>query len=66
MSQTNIKITEENEMKLQLIEKIGRINDVKCGSKEKQINLAIQIAYDCITYLDDESLMQVANLKKTI
>jgi len=66
MSQTNIKITEENEIKLGFIKTLGIINEVDVSSKEKLINFSIKVAYECAKSLDDESLIAITNLKKTI
>jgi hypothetical protein len=56
----------KNEKALELIKKIGIINGIDVNSKEKQINLALDIAYNVITSSDEDTLMNLANLKKTI
>lgn len=64
--QTNINITEQSETALKTIKQIGVINDIDVSTKEKQINLAIKIAKDCLVNLDEESTQQLLNLKKSI
>lgn len=66
MSQTNINITEANETNLNFIRTLANINKVDVSSKEKLINFSIKVAYDCAKSLDDESLIAITNLKKTI
>lgn len=66
MSQTNIKITEENEIKLGFIKTLGIINEVDVSSKEKLINFSIKVAYDCAKYSDEKDLFEITSLKKTI
>lgn len=66
MSQTNIKITEENEANLDFIKTLGIVNKIDVSSKEKIINFSIKVAYNCAKSLDDESLIAITNLKKTI
>ena len=62
----NINLSESSEIGLKLIETISNINGLKANNKEKQIELAIKIAVNCIKSLDDESLQSVCNLKKSI
>jgi hypothetical protein len=61
-----IDITKPNEDYLKTIRSVAHINSIDVSNKEKLINLAIKIAYDSITGLDDESLINVCNLKKSI
>jgi hypothetical protein len=62
----NINLSESSESGLKLIETISNINGLKANNKEKQIELAIKIAVNCIKSLDAESLESVCNLKKSI
>jgi hypothetical protein len=62
----NINLSESSETGLKLIETISNINGLKANNKEKQIELAIKIAVNCIKSLDAESLESVCNLKKSI
>lgn len=62
----NINLSESSETGLKLIETISNINGLKANNKEKQIELAIKIAVNCVKSLDDESLQSVCNLKKSI
>lgn len=60
-----INITEANEEGLVNIKRIGVINGVDVSNREKQVNLAIKIANDCSSSLDEESLIQLTGLKKS-
>ena len=62
----NINLSESSETGLKLIETISNINGLKANNKEKQIELSIKIAVNCIKSLDAESLESVCNLKKSI
>lgn len=62
----NINLSEDSEIGLKLIETIGNINGLKAKNKEQQIELAIKIAVSCIKSLDDDSLINVCNLKKSM
>lgn len=66
MSQTNIKITEENEANLDFIKTLGIVNKIDVSSKEKIINFSIKVAYNCAKSLDEESLLTLTNLKKSL
>ena len=59
-----VNITETNEKVLTKIEIIGKINRLDVSNKEKQVNLAIEIAGKCIEFLDEESLKAVTGLDK--
>lgn len=62
----NINLSESSESGLKLIETIGNINGLKANNKEQQIELAIKIAVNCIKSLDEDSLENVCNLKKSM
>jgi len=62
---TQINITETNETNLTKLKTIGLINLKDVSNKEKLVNFAIKIATECIENLDEESLINVCNLKKT-
>lgn len=63
---TQINLTEQSEKLLKTIKQIGFINNIDVSTKEKQINLAIKIAYDCFISVDCDTLQEIANLKKSI
>lgn len=64
--QTNIKIEDVNEERLLFINKIAVINGVDTANKEKLINFSIKIAAELVEALDEESLEQIINLKKSL
>lgn len=61
----NINLSDNSENTLKKIEVIGKINGKKVNNKEQQIELALLIAENCVTNLDEESLLNVTGLKKT-
>lgn len=63
---TQVNLTEQSEKLLKTIKQIGFINNIDVSTKEKQINLAIKIAHDCFVSVDDDTLQEIANLKKSI
>jgi len=65
MAQANIKLNEESEKVLTKVMTIGYINDLKLVSKEQQINQALLWLDGLISSLDDESLQQTINIKKS-
>ena len=62
---TNINITEQSETALKTIKKIAQING-KPTNKGELINLAIEIAVMVISCADEETLINLTGLKKTI
>lgn len=60
-----INITEANEEGLVNIKRIGIVNGIDVSNREKQVNLAIKIANDCSSSLDEESLINLTGLKKS-
>lgn len=61
-----INITEDNEKKLKVIKSLGIMNNISVNNKEDLLNFSIKTLHTIITNLDDESLLQVCNLKKSI
>jgi hypothetical protein len=43
-----------------------KLNKVDCSNREKVINKALSIAADCIINLDEDSLINLTGLKKSI
>lgn len=64
MASTIIQI--ENEKHYNAISKVMKVNDIDNRSRQKVITKALEIAYNAVTYLDEESLIQICNLKKTL
>lgn len=61
-----INLSQDSENALLTLKKIAIINDVKASSKESLIVFAIEIAYKTITHSDDDTLINLTGLKKTI
>ncbi len=61
-----INITDANEEGLVNIKRIGIINNIDVSNREKQVNFAIKIANNTVTALDEESLVAITGLKKSI
>jgi hypothetical protein len=66
MAQTQVNITERNEVALNIIETIAKINGIKASNKELQINFAIDIAWKLVSSLDEDSLFELTGLKKSV
>jgi hypothetical protein len=62
---TNINITQQSEISLKTIKKIAEING-KPTNKGELINLVIDIANNVISGADEETLINLTGLKKTI
>ncbi len=62
---TNINITEQSENALKTIKKIAEVNG-KPTNKGELINLAIDIAASFIKFSDDDVVINLTGLKKTI
>lgn len=61
-----INITDANEEGLVNIKRIGVVNGIDVSNREKQVNLAIKIANESVNGLDEDSLINVTGLKKSI
>ena len=61
-----INLTDKSEAGLLTIKKIGLINNVDVSTKEKQINLAIEISAKCVEEADEKTIVYLTGLKKTI
>jgi len=62
---TNINLTEQSEDKLKTLKKIAAINNLN-DTKEDLINLSINMAFNVVINSDEETLLSLTNLKKTI
>lgn len=63
---SQINLTQENEQRLKTFKALMYINGIELGNKEVLINKNIEILDVLIKSLDDESLDQLTNLKKSI
>lgn len=61
-----VLISEKNELNLKKIKKFLIVNDLPCNSKPDIINESIFLLSELIELLDEETLNQTINLKKTI
>lgn len=61
-----IQITEANEKRLFYIKKIATINSIDVSNKEKLVNYSIEVAAKLMELLDEESLLNLINLKKSV
>jgi hypothetical protein len=66
MSNINLNLSDEGELKLKTIKTLGQLNNDKVGNKALQIEYAIDIANKCINFLDDESFENVIGKKKRL
>lgn len=66
MAQTQVNVTEQNEVALNKLKTIGSINDIEVDNKAQQINFAIDIAYKLVSSLDEDSLFELTGLKKSV
>jgi predicted nucleic acid-binding protein len=64
MAKTQIEI--QNENAYQIIKMVMDLNKVDSSNREKVINKALSIAADCIINLDEDSLINLTGLKKSI
>jgi hypothetical protein len=64
MAFTQINITQDNALKK--IKVLGNINNIDVSNISKQVDFAIKLAYDLTNSLDEESLLKLTNLKKSI
>ena len=62
----NITLTETAEIQLLSLKKLAVINNINASNKEIIVNFAIDVAYKCVTSLDEDSLKTVAGLNKSI
>lgn len=62
---TQINLTESAETALVRLKKIAIINDLKASNKEYLIEFAIDLADKIITHSDEDTLINLAGLKKT-
>lgn len=65
MAQINIKLTPKSDEILNKVKTLGAINGLKLNNKESQTNQALLWFNELITLLDDETLLQIINLKKS-
>jgi hypothetical protein len=63
---TQIDLNEASENSLAVLKKVAIINDRKSAKKEDLILLAIELAEKTINNSDDETLINLTGLKKTI
>jgi hypothetical protein len=63
---TQINLTESAETALLRLKKIAIINDVKASNKEHLVEFAINLADKFIQHADEETLINLTGLKKTI
>ncbi len=63
---TQINLTENAETALLRLKKIAIINDVKASNKEHLVEFAINLADKFIQHSDEETLINLTGLKKTI
>jgi hypothetical protein len=66
MAKINMYLSEKGEERLKKVKKLGMINDLNVGNKVYQLELAVEIAYNCIEFLDDESFENVIGKKKRL
>ena len=63
---TQINLTQNAETALLFLKKIAIINDVKASNKEQLVEFAIHLADKFIQNSDEETLINLTGLKKTI
>lgn len=66
MTQNQIVFTDEANERLEKIQALLSINGKKTNNKSLLIDQAIEIAYNSIINLDEESLINITGLKKSI
>jgi len=66
MAKINMYLSEKGEERLKKVKKLGMINDLNVGNKVYQLELAVEIAYNCIEFLDDESFENVIGKDKRL
>ena len=63
MSQTNIYLSDETEIRLKELKKLA-VNNGLSHSKAGLLSMAVEIATNAVEKLDDNTFQQVTNLKK--
>lgn len=62
---TQVVLTQENEQRIKSFKALLAINDISLTNKSDLINKSIEVLNTIIKSLDDDSLQQLTNLKKT-
>jgi len=66
MARINLQLNDESEKLLRKVKAVGVLNDIPCGNKQQQIEIAIEWAARLIEFSDDETFEAITGKVKKL
>jgi hypothetical protein len=66
MARVNLQLNEDSEKRLKKVKAVGALNDMACGNKQQQIEIAIEWAARLIESSDDETFNAITGRVKKL
>jgi hypothetical protein len=66
MARVNLQLNEDSEKQLRKVKAVGALNDMACGNKHQQIEIAIEWASRLIEFSDDDTFEAITGMVKKL